>query len=415
MSNRNNVAKLVQWKKLLFSVAPAVLLLLGMEIGLRIVSPPWMECLRTRACPPHDFNPVFFTQHRGNFVIETGEPLSIYHPRLFWWPRPHIRGTVCATPEVRTNSLGLRGNEIDESQARRNVLLLGDSVMWGSLVFEAERFSNKAQKLLSRRSGLEDVQLINAGIVGFSSFQVLQYLKRVGLTRFRPEIVVVCAGINDSWLFNRSDRESFRTNMSPPYRVKHFLMHSNVFLLLNRYVGELLEWRRTGRNPEGLSFLFRERWNPVRIHRDSPSETEENFREIGNSAEVQGARVVIILEHTRSEHPKNWDPEGFRAGRSKVERLATNRGWGIIKIEDLSSSPLSLVPHEYLLDFCHLHPKGHDIVATRLAEVLEKLLVGADLGEWKDLGVAQLARTPVRHGQDPELPVSMAGSPVARP
>ena len=104
-----------------------------------------------------------------------------------------------------TNGLGLRQGPVDLSP-RRNVLIVGDSVVWGSGVYTGERFSDYAGAELSRGGQLSDVQVINAGVIGYSSFQVLQYLRESGLTLFRPAIVVFCAGVNDCWHTTASDR-----------------------------------------------------------------------------------------------------------------------------------------------------------------------------------------------------------------
>ncbi|MBN1425340.1 SGNH/GDSL hydrolase family protein [Candidatus Fermentibacteria bacterium] len=360
-------------KRLAFSVVPLIVLAGISETLLRIDEPSWMACVRTRACPPHDLRPAFYTQQRGNFVVETAEPLSLYHPTRFWWPRPHVQGTVCGTPGVRTNSFGHRGPEIELSPTRRNVLLVGDSVVWGSAVQETERFSDRTGSLLRARPGLGDVQMVNAAVVGFSTFQALQYVKEEG-ARFRPEVVIVCAGINDCWLFNRSDRESYRANMTVPQRVKRFLMRSNAFVLIDRYVRELATWIRTGENPAGLTFMFREPWNPRRQHRNSPEETELNIEELGAWAAKAGAGVVLILEDYRTEHPENWDPVAFVEGRQRLQSRAAARGWRVIRIDNMRRAPYRLQPADYFVDFCHLNPRGHEIVGAWLADVLEELL-----------------------------------------
>jgi hypothetical protein len=235
---------------LLWVLIAVVLLGVG-EVVLRILSPGWMFCFRTRACPQPG-GAWYVTQQGRNFSVETGEPLLAFHPQLFWWPRPDVYGTFWETAGVRTNSLGLRQGPVDPS-ARRNVLVVGDSVVWGAKVQEGERFSDRAASLLRRRPGFADVQVVNAGVPGFSSFQVLQFLREVGIRRFRPRVVVICAGINDVWLTDLSDRAHYEANTKLGPRIRRALAKSNLFLFLNRYVVEAVVWLGTGRNLKGFS------------------------------------------------------------------------------------------------------------------------------------------------------------------
>lgn len=329
-----------------------------------------MVCVRTRACPHPEQRPRFVTEQKSNFSLEKREPLLVYHPQLFWWPRPYVEGTFWSTPNVRTNAFGLRERALGYSPPMRNILLVGDSVVWGSLVAEEERYSNVLQRQLSNLPGYGNVQVINAGVVGFSSFQVLQYLTARGLDRFQPYAVVFCVGINDSWSAVMSDRQEFERNHRPVARIRRLLQRSNVFLFIERYTRELLTWAATGRNPTGLDFLYYDDKRKPQVLRNTPEETEENFSKAGSLVEGHGAIPILVLEDTRIAHPHLWNAESFSQGRKKMQLLAQTEGWPIIDIAALTRDPWRLSRTEYLLDFCHLHPRGHRIVGETLADTL---------------------------------------------
>jgi lysophospholipase L1-like esterase len=362
-------------KQVWFSLIPLVLILGAGELVFRFVSPPWMACVRTRACPHPEQRPRFVTEQQSNFSLETGEPLLVYHPQLFWWPRPHVEGTFWSTPDVRTNEFGLRERAFDSSSSRRNILLVGDSVVWGSLVEEEARYSNVLQRQLTGYAGWDDVQIVNAGVVGFSSFQVLQYLKAHGLERFRPHAVVFCVCINDSWPVARSDRQQFERYHRPIERIRRLFQTSNLFLFMERYTHEFLAWATTGQNPEGLGFLYYDRKATPRVLRNTPEETEENLRRAGDLVAACGGLPIFILEDTRIQHPHTWNAESFNQGREKLRRLAQTKEWPIIDIAALTGEPWNLAREEYLLDFCHLHPRGHRIIAELLATALDKTML----------------------------------------
>jgi lysophospholipase L1-like esterase len=361
-------------KQACFSLIP-VIVILGMgELSFRIISPAWMACVRTRACPRPDPEPRFVTEQKSNFSLEAHEPLLVYHPQLFWWPRPHVKGTFWSTPGVQTNEFGLREKSVEISTEKCNVLLVGDSVVWGSLVQTEERFSNMAQELLSKLPGYKHVQIINAGVVGFSSFQVLQYLRTRGLERFQPSVVVVCAGINDSWRVAMSDGEEFERNNRPGPRIRYLLQGSNLFLFFERYTHEFLTWVNTGENPEGIAFLYSDVRKSPTVLRNTPERTERNMKSIGKMVGDQDGIPVFVLEETRIQHPHAWNAESFREGRTRVKHLAQTNGWPMIEIAALGGEPWHLDRTEYLLDFCHLHPRGHRIIAELLVEELVSLI-----------------------------------------
>jgi len=362
-----------------FSLIPLVVILIGAEVVLRIFEPDWIACVRTRACPTHDHNPVFLTQQPSNFSLETHEPLFVYHPQYFWWSRPHVTGTFWSTPNVRTNSIGLRDEEQDYTGKERKVLLLGDSVVWGSLVEEEQRFGEVAQELLNDESGYEDVVIVNGGILGFSSFQVSLYLQREALRTIDPAIVVLCMGINDNWPHHRTDAETYERNMDFRNRLRRLLIRSNVFLLCDRYGRELIIWARTGRNPSGLSFIFSQESTDPSVLRNDPFQAEMNLFRAVRAIRRFGAEPVILLEDIRDLQPAGFNALAFRVGRKKFKHFAQNNDVRVLEIKRLQNPPYSLKKNDYLMDFCHLHPRGHVIIGEWLAQTIQEILPPVEL------------------------------------
>ncbi len=366
-------------RALAFSAIPLLTLLALGEAVLRLIDPAWMGCVRTYACPAADGNPQFITEQKHNFTLESREPLLVFDPVLLWWARPHVRGTVWSTPGVRTNAFGLRDTTVDTNPRTPKVLLVGDSIVWGSLVEEHQRFGNVAARLLRADPRFEDVRIVNAGMVGFSSRQVLRFLDARGFKAFTPRVVVVCAGVNDAWEVSRSDsaEEAYLTRRAT--RLRHALRRSNLFLFLERYVTEGVAWLRTGSNPRGISFLYGVDGSSVRVLRNTPSQTEANFARIGRLARAHRASLLLILPTTRTEHPRGWDEEAFLEARTRVGALAAREGWPCIDVARLASLPWP-GPEDHLRDFCHLSPAGHRVVGRWLAEELMRLLGGAPRG-----------------------------------
>lgn len=141
----------------------AVVLALALELVLRLV---W-----------DDF---YLSKARGN--IE-------FHPTRGWANKPSI-SVEYGKPEfkitVTHNSLGFRGPELPAERPadRIRVLALGDSMTYGLGVENDETFSVWLERLDPH------LEVINAGVNGYSSAEELLLLQEVGLA-LKPEIVLL--------------------------------------------------------------------------------------------------------------------------------------------------------------------------------------------------------------------------------
>jgi hypothetical protein len=115
-----------------------------------------------------------------------------FDPVLGWSLRPNVsyRSVDHQTGLdylIKTNSLGLRDREFprDELAGRRRILLIGDSVTFGTGVDADWRFSDFMQRALG-----DDVTVINAGVPGWGNDQELLYYETTAC-KFKPDIVVL--------------------------------------------------------------------------------------------------------------------------------------------------------------------------------------------------------------------------------
>lgn len=110
--------------------------------------------------------------------------------------RPGFEATLFGAP-VRVNRLGFRGPEVDPKPRPGvyRILMLGDSVLFGTVLNEGERLSEvAAAELNGARPGQYEV--INAGVPGFDTMAEDRQLARVGLG-LEPQAVVVVFSLND--------------------------------------------------------------------------------------------------------------------------------------------------------------------------------------------------------------------------
>ena len=100
--------------------------------------------------------------------------------------------------EVRVNSLGLRGPELAEKRANEvRVLALGDSLVYGQGVAEADTLPVLLESALQRReTGERTWTVVNAGNRAYDTRQELALLEELG-PRIEPDIVLLFWYWND--------------------------------------------------------------------------------------------------------------------------------------------------------------------------------------------------------------------------
>ncbi|MCB0333512.1 MAG: SGNH/GDSL hydrolase family protein, partial [Bdellovibrionales bacterium] len=100
---------------------------------------------------------------------------------------------------VRTNSCGMRGKEISTIKPERTyrVAFLGDSFTFGWGVNEEEAFPWIVEKILQEHASEGvNVEIINMGVPGYSTFQQVALFEEKGLD-FAPDAVVLYFVDND--------------------------------------------------------------------------------------------------------------------------------------------------------------------------------------------------------------------------
>jgi hypothetical protein len=142
-------------------------------------------------------------------LIEAGLRLAGYRPEpptntLFSWSRKgqlwllppnSLSKTIVGGYPVQTNSLGLRDREIGPKAAgSRRILFLGDSVTFGHGQPIDAIFVRQLEEIFHRQG--QDVQVINAGIFGWSTRQERVFYQEYTAS-FGSDLVLVGVVLND--------------------------------------------------------------------------------------------------------------------------------------------------------------------------------------------------------------------------
>lgn len=113
-----------------------------------------------------------------------------------WRQKANFRGTFLDTP-LETNEIGLRNTPLSLLRdATKRILVLGPSSTFGWGVVEAATYARQLERQLRQRLPDTPVQVINAGEIGFSSWQGVEFYRKV-LRDLQPDLVVIAYGAND--------------------------------------------------------------------------------------------------------------------------------------------------------------------------------------------------------------------------
>lgn len=149
-----------------------------------------------------------------------------YDPLLGWSLKPNAR-LVSNDPDrgfhshIQTNSLGLREREVAPKKRPgvRRVLVIGDSVVFGSGLEVEDRFSDVLGRALA-----DKVDVINAGIPGWGNDQELLFYERT-LRSLAPDVVVLTLTTNNDIVNNALEDALFEGGTKPRFVVEGDSLH----------------------------------------------------------------------------------------------------------------------------------------------------------------------------------------------
>ena len=141
-----------------------------------------------------------------------------YDPVLGWSLKPNAR-LVSNDPDrgfhshIQTNALGLRERAVAAKKRPgvRRVLIIGDSVVFGSGLETQDRFSDVLGRALADKA-----EVINAGIPGWGNDQEMLFYERT-LRSLRPDVVVLTITANNDVVNNALDDALFEGGTKPRF------------------------------------------------------------------------------------------------------------------------------------------------------------------------------------------------------
>jgi len=304
-----------------------------------------------------------------------------YDSLLGWAHQPGQEGifeTAQFRTTVRINLKGLRDREhaYERSDNSGRILVIGDSFAWGYGVEETQRFSQLLEASM-------DVEVINAGVSGYSTDQELLWLREEGV-KYDPDLVILGfsgndIGDNSQQLVNtiyykpqfvmEGNRLILKGSPVPRTglqgRLIYYLSQRSAlsFFLVQRYFDFLSVYRNFSGNlvAEGNS----DNANPSNSVPGSPRElfklTHTLLHEISKIAESRGARFMIVATD------RWWNAPSGQTYRDFIDSLHSE-GFLVLDVESVPGfDPVKML----ISDDGHWNSAGHEFVAEEIMHFIE--------------------------------------------
>ncbi len=264
-------------------------------------TPPWLEGLKILA-PDKDL----FWKNRPNLTqtyVDAFGPAGSVEERLALLRRfsPKLPEAAKGYPvwKVRLNSEGYR-QEVVPGEKRATVFrvaCLGDSWTFGMNVGQDQTYPRRLGERLQREYPGAEFEVLNFGVLGYTSYQGLRLLKDKVLD-LRPDVVVIGFAMNDSKVAGYRDKDMAEWMKHPTLgaRIERLLEMSESYKLL-KYVALLAKHR-----PKSVgSYLKDEGENTVTVFeklepwtRVGLPDYEQNIAEMVRLAGGRGAGIVLL-------------------------------------------------------------------------------------------------------------------------
>jgi lysophospholipase L1-like esterase len=283
------------------------------------------------------------------YLYKTGK--CIRDPELFWKYTSKLK-------DFKLNSLGIRDYEILTSKPLRTyrIFIFGGSHPFGLGVDYEDTYAKQLEKMLSEINlkSIKEVQVINAAIPGFSSLQVLRFLKR-DIVSYQPDLVIIDVGTNDmieltdNWPLSDSQIpivSSFRCKISNILYRSSFFWHYRKFL--NRFF-----YKSLPTNARQIKAVTKKKT------RLSPQEYNENAKRMAELARNKRFEILFLTQMVINPEGKLIDPlKGYYIEpRIDIFKYFKQKEKNINK---------------YMLDNIHASKLGHRRIAEILFDYLTK-------------------------------------------
>lgn len=265
--------------------------------GLRILEPDreliWKNRPSLRRSYIDIFSPVRAEEERTSLL------------RQFF---PTIPVSLRGNPvwEIRLNSQGFRDVEFprEKRSSAFRIVCIGDSWTFGANVGEERAYPQRLSALLGSEFPRAIFEVLNLGVLGYSSYQGLELLRRRA-GDLDPDIVVIGFAENDASVTGYHDKEmpAYKEPVTPAKRINPVLEKIELYRLL-RYLALVAKYR-----PESIGHKLKASGAVVDYEKLDPwtrvslRDYEENIRGMIDLARRRAAGVILLYNALSRSSP----------------------------------------------------------------------------------------------------------------
>ena len=256
-------------------------------------------------------------------VSSDADRIALLHRFSPWLPASFKMNPVW---RIALNADGFRSPPMprDKKPGVLRIACIGDSWTFGMNVNQDATYPGRLETLLKQQRPTADLEVMNFGVLGYSSFQGLQLLKSRVLD-LRPDVLVIGFGMNDSSVSGYRDKDVPQASREVRWRdrIKAFADGSEFYGLLRYFAlalrfhpqttGDFMKNDTKEETPKAdgplrpvspaatgdpVNYDELEAWTRV-----SPHDYDRNIREMVALGRSRGARVVLLDNELWPESP----------------------------------------------------------------------------------------------------------------
>jgi lysophospholipase L1-like esterase len=341
---------------------------------------------------------ILFTFTSVKSIGSYGYPvgLYVYHPTLNFLYKPGFEGYFVGAGYgdivLRINSDGFRDDPFPPGSAeRRRIIVLGDSVVFGSGVWEEERFTELLQDHEAVQSA--GIEVLNLGVNAYSFGHYLE-LARLDFMGLEPDLVIVGFTLNDIAKMDGAGPEKRvkpvkgkkgnsgqRKWYSKPDWVTR-IQQSLDRTYAGKFVEHLKYTVKYARISEEEMKDYHTKWMRSVVDYWSEDQNRERLRGeiLDFKAEMtrQGVPFAFLLFPERNDllHPDEYSPP-----RESVRKLFDELDLGYCDAYDAFTAQTDVDSLYLINDSVHFTPVGHSIIRDVLLQCSEADIVSFPSGD----------------------------------
>ncbi len=262
----------------------------------------------------------------------------------FWRPKPG---------RFPFNELGYRGEELPKEKPAGTFRLLavGDSNTLGN---EVSWVNELGESLRPEAVGAERIEVINAGVYGFTSFQGVRRLRP--FLDYDPDVVLISFGGNESTP-NTVEDKAYRPYV--PHRIYRIFDHKIAILNFAEYLSVRLAAGEAPAEP------------PEEVNRVSVDDYRNDLLEMVDMVRKHGAVPVLMTRPMAYDYRAPDSRSPMKPYYHATFEVGSEAGVGVIDVDEMSSHSWAIFN-----DHAHFNREGHQLVAGFVAEALASVLAG---------------------------------------